>query len=235
MGLGHSSVESAIMFPWYHGYQMYKDLPEDDRIAIQQIYGSREKMWGDNPRPRIPTTAKPTTTVTPRSYYPDRNPTDQDRDERERQERERDRQRLERERERQHQEWERRQREQREKERRRQKEREQREREERERKRQNAWERDEHERNERRHYDIRPQIPPTRTTTTTTITPNKSWHHHNNHHHQKFNKNNNHPKKEKPETCNTSYDAITIIRNELFIFKDRVSNKMTNYISEVLL
>lgn len=27
----------------------------------------------------------------------------------------------------------------------------------------------------------------------------------------------------KPETCNTSYDAITMIRSELFIFKDRVN------------
>lgn len=27
------------MFPWYHGYQIFKELPEDDRLAIQQIYG----------------------------------------------------------------------------------------------------------------------------------------------------------------------------------------------------
>lgn len=40
LGLGHSSVEDAIMFPWYHGYQMHTELPEDDRIAIQQLYGN---------------------------------------------------------------------------------------------------------------------------------------------------------------------------------------------------
>lgn len=39
LGLGHSSVQTAIMFPWYHSYQMYKDLPDDDRLAIQQLYG----------------------------------------------------------------------------------------------------------------------------------------------------------------------------------------------------
>lgn len=43
LGLGHSSVEDAIMFPWYHGYQIFKELPEDDRLAIQQIYG----RWRD--------------------------------------------------------------------------------------------------------------------------------------------------------------------------------------------
>lgn len=39
LGLGHSSVKGAIMFPWYQGYEMNKNLPEDDRLAIQQIYG----------------------------------------------------------------------------------------------------------------------------------------------------------------------------------------------------
>ncbi|XP_055313024.1 matrix metalloproteinase-2-like isoform X2 [Sitodiplosis mosellana] len=221
LGLGHSSVESAIMFPWYHGYQKYKELPEDDRLAIQQIYGSRQKIWGDNPRPRLTTSASTTTSTTPRSYYPDRSPTDRDRDrqrerdERERQEAERDRERQRLERERQRQEWERKEwerraseREQREKERRRQKEREQKERDEQEKRRQqSAWEREER---ERHRYDGQ----------NTPSTTNKPWHHHN--HHPKYNKNGqNHPNKEKPDTCNTSYDAITIIRNELFIFKDR--------------
>lgn len=32
------------MFPWYHGSTKFKELPEDDRLAIQQIYGSREKV-----------------------------------------------------------------------------------------------------------------------------------------------------------------------------------------------
>lgn len=40
LGLGHSSVEDAIMFPWYHGYQMFENLPKDDWLAIQQLYGN---------------------------------------------------------------------------------------------------------------------------------------------------------------------------------------------------
>lgn len=40
LGLGHSSVEDAIMFPWYHGYQMFENLPKDDWLAIQQLYGT---------------------------------------------------------------------------------------------------------------------------------------------------------------------------------------------------
>lgn len=41
-----------------------------------------------------------------------------------------------------------------------------------------------------------------------------------------------HPPKrdDKPETCNTSYDAITIIRGELFIFKDRVCETILYFV-----
>lgn len=68
IGLGHSSVESAIMYPWFYGEKKYKELPEDDRIAVEQLYGPVTK-WGINNRPIIkPTTS---TTTTPRSYYPE--------------------------------------------------------------------------------------------------------------------------------------------------------------------
>lgn len=200
------------MFPWYHGSTKFKELPEDDRLAIQQIYGSREKVWGDNPRPRIPTTTTTpkTTTTTPRSYYPDKNGTDRNRqwEEHIQREREKERERLhrERERERKRQEWERREWEQREKERR---------------DRQKAREQEEDERNNRRENGVRPYYT---TTTTTVATPRKSGHHHN--HHSRPNKTGNHPRKQKPETCNTSYDSVTIIRGELFIFKDRVSTHL---------
>lgn len=194
------------MNPWYHGYEEHVDLREDDRLAIQQIYGSREKIWGDNPRPR--TRPPMMTTTTPRSYYPDKNPSDRDRDrqrqieEKERQERERQRQ-IEYDLKRK--EWERQQK---------KRLKEQQEREEKDR-REKAWD----EENERRRYNERtgPNTQPTRAST-----PTKPWHHNHNTH-QKHNKNG--PKKEKPDTCNTSYDAITIIRSELFIFRDRVSVK----------
>lgn len=57
-----------------------------------------------------------------------------------------------------------------------------------------------------RYYPDRPRPYTSTTTTTTTQRPYRRQ-----------------PPTDKPETCNTSYDAITIIRGELFIFKDRVS------------
>lgn len=68
IGLGHSSVESAIMYPWFYGEKKYKELPQDDRIAIEQLYGPVIK-WGIYDRPVIKTTT--TTTIAPRSYYPE--------------------------------------------------------------------------------------------------------------------------------------------------------------------
>ncbi|XP_037956211.1 matrix metalloproteinase-2 [Teleopsis dalmanni] len=77
LGLGHSSDEKAIMNPWYHGYENEITLPDDDRIAIQELYGSKEKTWGPfkPQRPRVPpTTTTTTTSTTMRTliYYPDR-------------------------------------------------------------------------------------------------------------------------------------------------------------------
>lgn len=101
LGLGHSSVNDSIMFPLYFGKPNNRKLPEDDRLAIQQIYGSRVKEWGkmQTPKPTIARPTKPTTTTktttttekaTPsRSYKPYR-PThnkwdhDRERDERRR-------------------------------------------------------------------------------------------------------------------------------------------------------
>lgn len=128
------------------------DLPEDDKIAIQSIYGSRDgaKQWGPNSgRGRRPyqtklttTTLKPTTTrrFNPKPIYPDK-----------------PHRRLD----------------------------------------SNYPPRTPE---KPRYY---PSIPTTHATTT------RSRQHHNNQHH------------DKPETCNTSYDAITIIRGEIFIFKGR--------------
>lgn len=40
LGLQHSSVKGALMFPWYQGIQPNFVLPEDDRNGIQQMYGT---------------------------------------------------------------------------------------------------------------------------------------------------------------------------------------------------
>lgn len=76
LGLGHSSVEGSIMFPWYSKNTVYAELPEDDRIGIQEIYGQVNPHW----RPVRPATTTTTTTTTARptrTYYPYRyNPKD---------------------------------------------------------------------------------------------------------------------------------------------------------------
>lgn len=41
LGLSHSSDQGAIMFPAYlNDSQLANGLPEDDRMGIQQIYGT---------------------------------------------------------------------------------------------------------------------------------------------------------------------------------------------------
>lgn len=227
IGLGHSSVEDAIMFPWYHGYQTFDELPKDDRMAIQQIYGAPEHNINSHRHMIIPNTTTTTTTTTttfkPRVFYPDPTPKSRDFD--------RDRKR---------QEWERMERERLEKERR-----------------QRQYEIERERRKESRRYTTTlPYVPrryPTRTTqppprqypakrpniprlphrdptvewpryypdkpvyhhptkTSTVRTTTKRTH--------------RHRQPLVPSTCNTSYDAITMIRSELFIFKDRVSNEL---------
>lgn len=218
LGLGHSSVEDAIMFPWYHGYQKFENLPKDDWLAIQQLYGkhrdcpseksfgvnfvllldSGRKQWDDNPHRKTTTSTRATTTTTTttttrRPYETDRrhNPHRHNTN--------------------------------------------------------TPTHRSKHyphdkPYNPKRDYDHRvftertdvdmpkrpykpyyPRFPATNPDPTdypryypdrprpysTTTTTQRPFRHH--------------PHKDKPETCNTSYDAITIIRGELFIFKDRVS------------
>lgn len=39
LGLSHSSVSGALMYPWYQGLKANFELPDDDREAIQRLYG----------------------------------------------------------------------------------------------------------------------------------------------------------------------------------------------------
>ncbi|XP_043260687.1 matrix metalloproteinase-2 isoform X1 [Colletes gigas] len=68
LGLAHSSVPGALMYPWYQGLSSNYELPEDDRNGIRQMYGDpEEKLWADLPGgpspPLHPTTQRTTTSV----------------------------------------------------------------------------------------------------------------------------------------------------------------------------
>lgn len=50
LGLAHSSVQGALMYPWYQGLSPNYELPEDDRHGIQQMYGKRIIISTNDPR-----------------------------------------------------------------------------------------------------------------------------------------------------------------------------------------
>ena len=60
LGLAHSSEQGALMYPWYQGYVPDFELPRDDILGIQQLYGGfycpRAKStmtFGTIPQPQI--------------------------------------------------------------------------------------------------------------------------------------------------------------------------------------
>ncbi|XP_044317797.1 matrix metalloproteinase-2 isoform X2 [Drosophila rhopaloa] len=223
LGLSHSSNESAVMFPWYQNIELDGNLPDDDRLGIQELYGSKEKTWGPyRPRTTPSTTTTTTTTMRPLRFYPEKpvyrprqNPTSNPNKERDR-ERERQEQELERRRQdeenRQRQEWQEQENRRQEQERKIHWERKQQQL---ERERQ-EWDRQERDRQERerkireRNRIRQPVTTRTITTPRPTTRPNPTGGHR--HNHLK-------PRQLKPDTCMTYYDAISMIRGELFIFR----------------
>ncbi|XP_037714565.1 matrix metalloproteinase-2 isoform X1 [Drosophila subpulchrella] len=209
LGLGHSSDVNAIMYPWYQNNEVDGKLPDDDRHGIQELYGSKEKTWGPY-RPRPTTTSTTTTTMRTMSYYPDKpvyrpnKDRERARDRQEQEQRRQAQERQEQENRRRQREWERQERE------RQEREREDRDRQDRERQERKRleWERAERERNTSQN----PATRPTPTTRRPTTRPYQNGWHRQSHHHNK-------PRKPKPDTCMTSYDAISMIRGELFIFR----------------
>lgn len=224
IGLGHSSVEDAIMFPWYHGYQSFDDLPKDDRVAIQQIYGGPERHPNSHHHASVTnatTISTTTTTIMPRAFYPDPTPKPRDFDRRQQE-------RLE-------QEWHQRQ-----------------------------YEIERDRQKDNRYTTTLPYVPrryPTRTTQPTSrlypakrpniphfpnrdssgdwprYYPEKPVYHHPTKSptvRPTTKRTHRHRYHIIPKTCNTSYDAITMIRGELFIFKDRVSTELVKIIIIIL-
>lgn len=41
LGLSHSDVEGALMYPWYQNFDYDLRLTKDDELGIQRIYGER--------------------------------------------------------------------------------------------------------------------------------------------------------------------------------------------------
>lgn len=61
-GIGHSSVEEAVMYPYYIG--LFKKLHEDDCNAVGSLYGLKSK-WGPINKPTTKPTIKPTIKIKP--------------------------------------------------------------------------------------------------------------------------------------------------------------------------
>ncbi|KAK0080838.1 hypothetical protein PV325_013239 [Microctonus aethiopoides] len=177
LGLAHSSVRGALMYPWYQGISQNYELPEDDRNGIQQMYGAPEdRLWARIPDrfspPTTTTTRSPRTRPTKRPYGPTRPNTYPD-----------------------------------------------------EPGRPGNRPHDRYpykpgyrtEQPERPVWTERPWKPhrhhPVVTTTTTTIAPSTS--------HRPRHRWTPPPRNDIPDKCDTSYDAITHIRREIFIFKGR--------------
>lgn len=161
LGLGHSTVEGAIMYAWYHKYKIEGNkLPDDDRLAIQQLYGARHPVWAPyNPPARTlpPPTTTTTTTMRPLIYthYNTR-----------------------------------------------------------------KYNFNDICNGRMLYFDNRCRTRPTTTSRTTTTTTTTTQRPTQPRPRQRYPHQEHIPRREKPDQCNMSYDAITIIRGELYIFKN---------------
>ncbi|XP_077868624.1 matrix metalloproteinase-19-like [Saccoglossus kowalevskii] len=65
LGLGHSNTQGALMYPWYQGYVPDYQLPQDDIMGIQYLYGMPDVSrpdpdeGGDGSKPTNPDTELP--------------------------------------------------------------------------------------------------------------------------------------------------------------------------------
>ncbi|XP_076339463.1 matrix metalloproteinase-2-like [Tachypleus tridentatus] len=65
LGLSHSSVQGSLMFPYYQEIKEHFQLPYDDMIGIQQLYGSKNpKTWAPIPPLTQPPKVRPPKPIT---------------------------------------------------------------------------------------------------------------------------------------------------------------------------
>jgi len=64
LGLSHSDIKSALMAPFYRGYQPYFELDEDDIQGIQILYGKKSSGRITTPKASSPRrTTEPTNAI----------------------------------------------------------------------------------------------------------------------------------------------------------------------------
>lgn len=72
LGLSHSSVPGSLMYPYYQGVKEDFQLPYDDKVGIQRLYGAKYPTKWASMQPIIPRTTTPSPGRGPQGRQPPR-------------------------------------------------------------------------------------------------------------------------------------------------------------------